>query len=265
MSRNAWWTGKSDLIRNLVSRELKSRYKSSVLGLLWSLLTPLLMAVIYVVFLRLLSRGVPLVQVIIGVFAWTFTVQAVQTGMECITGNSNLVKKVFFPRMLLPLSTTLAALVNFGLSLLIQFALLAVMLWGDTPGWDVSVWMLPLVVVYHFGFNLALALLFGAANVYFRDTQHLVSVFLSAWFFMSPAMYHLGFVEAFADDRPWVLSVYMLNPMACIITAYRSLILSGVDFPWSGWACVGWIWPILLLPLAVWVFRRAQRNFADFL
>ena len=86
--------GRRDLIVNLVSRELKSRYKSSMLGLLWSLLTPLFMAVIYVVFLRLLSRGVPVEQVVIGVFAWSFTVQALQTGMESITSNSNLVMNV---------------------------------------------------------------------------------------------------------------------------------------------------------------------------
>ncbi|NIP93620.1 MAG: ABC transporter permease, partial [Akkermansiaceae bacterium] len=89
-------------------------------------MTPLFMAVIYVFFLRLLARGVPIEAIVIGVFAWQFTIQSIQSGMESITGNANLVKKVAFPRVILPVATTLAALVNFLLSLVVQFALLTV-------------------------------------------------------------------------------------------------------------------------------------------
>jgi len=257
--------GRRDLIANLVSRELKSRYKSSVLGLLWSLLTPLFMAIIYVVFLRLLSRGVPVAQVVIGVFAWTFTVQSIQTGMDSITGNSNLVKKVFFPRALLPLSTTLAALVNFLLSLLVQFPIVLGLLLLEDMTLEWSSFLIPFVIVYQFVFNLSVAMLFASSNVYFRDTQHLVGIFLSAWFFLSPAMYHIGFVEDVARDMPWVLNVYMLNPMACIITLYRSLIMPDVTLHWTPWVVAGFIWPLVLVPIAVTVFKRSQRNFADML
>lgn len=256
---------KKDLIRNLVGRELKSRYKSSALGLLWSLLTPLFMAVIYVVFLNLLSRGVPIKQVIIGVFAWTFTVQAVQSGMESITGNANLVKKVFFPRILLPFSTTTAALINYLLSLVIQFPLIIAILFVSGGTLSLGVFLIPLVIAYHFVFNFMLALLFSASNVYFRDTQHLVGIGLSAWFFMSPAMYHLGFVEDFAREMPWVLKLYMLNPMACIITAYRALILPGIGVPPGPWISIGFLWPLLLFPVSWLVFKKSQRNFADML
>ena len=256
---------KRDLIRNLVSRELKSRYKGSALGVLWSLLTPLFMAVIYVFFLRLLSRGVPVEQIIIGVFAWQFTVQAVQTGMESITGNSNLVKKVFFPRIILPLSTTLAALVNYLLSLLVQFAVVGLMLVLHDSFFTLGTLLLPVVIIYHALFNLGLALCLSSANVYFRDTQHLVGVFMSAWFFLSPAMYHLELVETVAQKTPWIMNLYMLNPLAVIITAYRALQLDGVTFPWSPYVIVGIIWPLLFLPLAYRIFKKSQRNFADLL
>ena len=101
-----------ELVQNLVLRELKARYKGSALGFLWSILTPLFMAAIYVFFLRLLAgRGVPLEEIIIGVFAWQFTSMCVSGGLTAVTGNASLVKKVRFPRVVLPLAVTLANLV----------------------------------------------------------------------------------------------------------------------------------------------------------
>jgi ABC-type polysaccharide/polyol phosphate export permease len=256
-----------ELFANLVSRELKSRYKGSILGFLWSLLTPLFMAVIYVFFLRLLAgRGVPTEEIIIGVFAWQFTAQCVNSGMTCITGNSNLVKKVYFPRILLPAAATAANMVNFVLSLIVQFALVAVLL-GVRGAAPMSAWAFatPALVLYHALFNLALALFMAASNVYFRDTQHLVGVLLSAWFFMSPVMYNLSFVERMADRMPALTSLYMLNPVAPIITGYRALILPDAQFEWSAFSIAGLALPAALALIAFAVFRRAQRNFADVL
>ena len=106
-----------ELLGNLVLRNLKSRYKDSVLGFLWSVLTPLFMALIYIVFLKILARGVPLEQVLIGVFAWQFTAQCIANGLGAITENANLVKKVYFPRVILPLAVTISNLVNFLLNI----------------------------------------------------------------------------------------------------------------------------------------------------
>lgn len=259
-------TGRRELLANLVSRELKSRYKGSLLGFLWSILTPLLMAIIYVFFLRLLAgRGVPTEEIIIGVFAWQFTALSVTGGLSCITGNSNLVKKVFFPRIILPTANTLANLVNFLLSLLVQFVIVAVLL--HLRGAALNGWLalLPVVIVYHTIFNLALALLLSSANVYFRDTQHLVGVLLSAWFFVSPVMYNLSFVERFAARAPWAMDLYMLNPMAVIITAYRSITLPGAAFPWTASSVAGILIPLILFAVGCAVFERAQKYFADML
>lgn len=258
--------GHRELIANLVMRELKGRYKSSVLGFLWSLLIPLFMALIYVVFLRILAgKAVPIEEIMIGVFAWQFTVQSVQNGMVAITANNNLVKKVAFPRLLLPVASTLANLVNFLLTLLVQFAILFVLVYLIGVELSIFLFAVPLVVIQQSVLNLGLAYLLSSCNVYYRDTQHLVGVLLSAWFFMSPAMYNLSFVEAHAQAHPWILKVYMLNPMAPIITAYRAMILDTVDFPWSGWSLVGLIWPWFFFVLAYAIFRKAQRNFADML
>ena len=254
-----------NMLLNLTLRELKSRYKNSVLGFLWSILTPLFMAVIYVFFLRLLARGVPLESIIIGVFAWQFTAQAVHEGLVSITANANLVKKVFFPRLILPTAITLGNLVNYLLSLIVQFILLAVLLgWrGESMSWTAV--FVPLVVAYHTLFLLSLAYLLSAANVYFRDAQHLVGVLLSAWFFASPAMYDLSIVQNVAAQWPVVLDLYLLNPMAVIITAYRALILPGVAMPLNGAVAIGAAIPLVLLFASYFVFQRAQRNFADLL
>ena len=254
-----------EMLTNLVSRELKSRYKSSVLGFLWSLLTPLFMAIIYVFFLRLLARGVPLESIIIGVFAWQFTAQAVNEGLNAITSNGNLVKKVFFPRVILPTASTLANLVNYLLSLTVQFVLVGILLYthGEHMAWTTL--LVPLVVVYHTLFLLAISYFLSAANVYFRDAQHLVGVLLSAWFFASPAMYDVSMVQQVSAGYPWIYKLYMLNPMAVIITAYRALIMPNVGFPvfWTVW--IGAAIPLVMLVASYFVFQRAQRNFADML
>jgi lipopolysaccharide transport system permease protein len=255
-----------ELVANLVSRELKSKYKGSVLGFLWSILTPLFMAVIYVFFLRLLAgRGVPVENIIIGVFAWQFTASCVTGGMNCITGSSNLVKKVYFPRIILPFANTLANLVNFLLSLAVQFVILFILL--GLHGSTVSAWALalPILIVYHTLFNLALALLMSSSNVYFRDTQHLAGVLLSAWFFVSPVMYDLSFVQRAAQVSPLLANLYMLNPVAVIITGYRAMTMPGEVFPWTPYTIAGLLLPLVLLWIAYVVFQRSEKNFADML
>lgn len=254
-----------ELIGNLVARELKSRYKGSVLGFLWSLLTPLFLAVIYFLFLRMLTRSVSTEEIIIGVFAWQFTVICVQSGMTAVTANANLVKKVFFPRYVLPLSVTLANLVNFLLTLVMQFVLLGVLCVVHGTALSPTLLALPVLIAYHTLFNFGVALLLSSSNVYYRDTQHLVGVLTVAWFFLSPAMYNLDLVAHFSAAHPWVMKVYLLNPMAPIITAYRALILESAQFPMTIWAWTGLLWPLLLTAIAWRVFQRSQRYFADLL
>lgn len=255
-----------ELLYNLVSRELKIRYRGSALGFLWSVLIPLFMAMIYVVFLRLLGgRQMPVAEIIIGVFAWQFTVQSVNSGLSSITGSVNLVKKVHFPRVILPLAATLANLVNYLLSLVVQFPVVMVLLHLTGQHISVWTWALPAVVVVHLLFNLALALFMAGANVYFRDTQHLVGVILSAWFFVSPVMYNLEYVEHMTTRIPWIMDLYLLNPIAGIITAYRALIMPDTAMPCSAslWGALALV--VLLLLLSLRVFDRQEKDFADLL
>lgn len=255
-----------ELLWNLTARELKLRYRGSVLGFLWSVLIPMFMALIYVCFLRLLGgRGVPLADIIIGVFAWQFTVQCVNSGLFAISGNTNLVKKVFFPRVILPLSTTLANLITYLLSLIVQFAFVAILFARADHGFSPMIFAFPLVVIFQLVFNFGLSLLMAATNVFVRDMQHLVGVGLTAWFFVSPVMYNLTFVEKFAEHHPWAMDVFMLNPMAIIVTGYRAVITPGVAFPWIPAAYAGIVGVGLITWLAYRLFNRLQKDFADLL
>ena len=254
-----------ELLWNLTARELKQRYKGSVLGFLWTVLTPLFMAAIYVVFLRLLARGVPMEDILIGVFAWQYTTQCVMGGMMCVTGNGNLVKKVFFPREILPISQVVANGIGYLLSLLVQFPVLAFLLWHGESHFS-SAWPMFLFwMLWQTAFNLGLAMLVGALNVHFRDTQHLVGVGLSAWFFMSPVMYNMDFARNLASRWPWAVDLLYANPMAILLNGYRAALLPGASagFPPAGW--VGFALAPLTLLLGAFVYRRFQKNFADLL
>lgn len=256
---------RKELIQALVGREMKARYKGSSLGVLWSVLTPLFMAAIYAFFFRLLAgRAANPASIIVGVFAWQFTANCVHAGMACISGNANLVKRVSFPRLILPVSVTIAGLIDYLISLLVQVVVVGVLLTLQNQAFSWNLIWLPVFLLWHAWLNVGIAMLLGAMNVYFRDTQHLVGVFLSALFFLSPAMYDLGFVERMAEGRPWLMNVYMLNPLAGIFTGYRLAFLPDTIWPNHFWTWIGLSIPLVLTPVAALIFRRLQKDFADY-
>ncbi len=260
--------GRADLLWNLVARDLKIRYRGSILGFLWTILTPLFMAAIYLVFLRLLAgrrAAIRSEDIIIGVFAWQFTVQCVNAGLNSVTGNASLVKKVYFPRLILPLSVCLSALVNFLLTLLVQWALVIGLLLARGAAPSPALPLTLLLSLYHLAFNVSLAVLVAAANVYFRDTQHVVNLLLSAWFFLSPVMYPVELVDTLAAGHPGLVAAYRLNPMTMLLTAYRALQLPDAACPWTAAGVAGLLLPLVLLAVALAVFQRAQRYFSDLL
>lgn len=202
-------------MRNFVVRDLKARYKNSVLGFLWSLTNPLLMMVVFtVVFTTLLRNDMPNYQVFIlsGLLAWNWCTTSVMGGVFSITGNAHLIKKVYFPRELLPLSTVLSNGVNFLLAL-IPLVIIATIS-GRPP--SVYYLYLPIVVAVELVFLTGLALFFGCLNVYFRDTEPIMDVMMLAWFFLTPVMYS---VENLSQQYSRL--IYILNPMASILSTYR--------------------------------------------
>jgi lipopolysaccharide transport system permease protein len=204
-----------ELVRNFVIRDLKARYKSSFLGFLWSFANPLLMMAVYaIVFTRLLPTEVPQFPVFIlsGLLAWNWCSSAVIGGVHSITGNAHLIKKVAFPRELLPLSTVLSNGVNFVLALLPL--LLLAWAYGKPP--TAYLLLLPLVMAVQIVFLTGVALFLSALNVYFRDTQSIIDVLILAWMLLTPVFYG---VEHLSPQYSRL--IYILNPMASFISLYR--------------------------------------------
>lgn len=250
---------KREMLATLVARNLKIRYQGSALGFLWTLLNPLFMMLIYWIFIRFMKFPMDPWSLLAGVLSWQFLTMCCGDSINAVAGHPNLVKKVYFPRIILPLATVLANLVNYLLSLVVLFVLT---LLAGRLAWGPMLTALPLVIFMQLLFCLGLALVISCSSVYFRDTEHVVAVLLMAWFFMSPVIYSLDFISQSDLVPRWLLGVYKLNPMAGLITLYRNIIMGG---PMPGWIAMGAaiVMPIIILWAGLKIFNRYEPDFAD--
>jgi len=251
-----------ELIRNMVVRDLKVRYRSSILGVAWSWLNPLLMMIVYTIFFTIAMRdnSIPYYPVFLlcGLLSWNFSSDSILQATGSIVGNAHLIKKVYFPREVLPISVVLSNLVNLFIALPIFFGLALAS--GAPLSWYAL--LLPVTILIQVVFTTGLALLLATLNVFYRDTQHILSVIMLAWFFLTPIIYSIDTVPAEAwftssttgigiavlyssEDipaeatllgKPVQVQLWLrrLNPMASIIASYRDLLYrgepTGLDF-----------------------------------
>jgi len=220
-----------ELVRNLVIRDLKARYKNSILGVAWSWVNPLLMMVVYTVVFNILAGRSNLPNYPVFLFCallpWNFFSTSVAQATNSIVEAAPLVKKVYFPREVLPLSIVLGNLINFLIALPVFF-LLALVMGNPITGW---VLLLPLIMVIQFAFTLGVGFITATLNVFYRDTRIIMDVLLLAWFFLTPIFYPLDTVPeqhtfwgVTVPVRAWLLR---LNPMASIVSSYRELLYWG--------------------------------------
>jgi len=206
----------SELLVSLTKKELKVKYRGSVLGFLWSLLNPILVMVVYsFVFSIIMRLGVEdyAIFLISALLGHNFLANSVSYGTGAIVANGNLVNKIYFPREILPLSVVFANLVNFLFELIALFIVLTVMGYK----FYMYLYLLPLIILIQFFLVAGATLLVSALNVFFRDLQHLISIIMMVWFFATPIIYPLDMVpEAFR----WIL---LLNPMTTFTMMYRNL------------------------------------------
>jgi lipopolysaccharide transport system permease protein len=246
-----------ELVANFVTRNLKQRYKGSALGFLWSLLHPLFLVLVYLVFIRLMRFSTRLPHLLVGVMAWQFLSLCAGDAAGVVLGHASLVKKSWFPRAILPLSAVLGNLVHFGLSLLVLAAVLPLL--GVAPGFG---WLhLPWLVALQFLFCLGISLGLSALNVFFRDVEHLVPIGLMSWFFVTPVIYSSDQVVGNTSLPSWVAPAFFANPMAALLAWYRHAFL-GDPLPAVA------LWPGLLGGIAVFLagallFARLEPRFAD--
>jgi homopolymeric O-antigen transport system permease protein len=244
-----------DLLFTLVARDMKLRYKRSILGIAWSLVTPLAqLAVFYLTFDVLLPLNVPNYPAFLfsGLLAWNWFQGSLFQATSAIVDNRELIKRPGFPVAILPIVTVTTHLIHFLLALPILIAVL-VMGGGRLTGVIVA---LPLVIALQFILTLSLAYFTATFYVTFRDTQHLLGVLLNLLFFLTPIFYK-------ASDLPArYQTFYRLNPMVHLIESYRLIFLSGT-LPDAA-VLLFLSFPILgALILGYYVFRRTSEHFVD--
>ncbi len=222
-----------ELLVNLVVRNLKLRYKNSVLGFVWSLVNPLLMMAVFTAVFSFMMPNTRIshfpVFALCAILPWNFFTSALSQSVSSIVGNAHLIKKVYFPREVLPISDVASSLVNFLLALLVLFPMLAVF------GIGVTKWaaLLPLIIMAQFLFVLGLAFMLSTMNVFYRDTSIIMNVILQAWFFLTPILYPIDVLPASRQILGITLPVrrlmYILNPMASIVASYRTVLYGSVN------------------------------------
>lgn len=246
-----------DLFLILAERDVKLRYKQTALGIIWVILQPLLASLIFaVIFGRLAnlpSDGVPyLLFVYAGILPWNLFAGALQRASSSLTGNTGLISKVYFPRMIIPIASSAAVLVDFLVALAVMGCLLVV--YRVPPSFNLLA--LPVVLAVVMLIAVGVSLWLSALNVYYRDFMYALPFVIQIWMYASPLVYSGGIVP-----EKWKL-IYGLNPMAGAIDGFRWALLGSGAFPWLtmgialGAGCALFIG-------GAFVFRRIERTFAD--
>jgi lipopolysaccharide transport system permease protein len=248
-----------DLLSELVGRELKILYKRSLLGVAWTLISPLLQLLVFsIVFQQILKTGagIPhyLSYAFSGLLIWNWTQSSLYQATGLITGNRPLIRQPSFPVPMLPIVTVTTGLIHFLLSMP---ALMVIMTIDHvTIGWTVL--LMPIMAILQFALTLSLAYPLAALNVTFRDTQHTLGVILQLMFYLLPVFYSL-------DDRlipDFIRPVYEFNPFVILIEAYRSVLLNaGMPNGWGLLMLAGIIG--IVLPLGYRIFQRQSARFVE--
>jgi ABC-type polysaccharide/polyol phosphate export permease len=263
-----------ELLRNLVRKELKVKYKNSALGFVWSMLNPLFLLVIYGVAFSILGTAFDYftIWLLIGLLVWNLFNTSTLAGTTSITGNSYLVNKVRFPREVLPLASVGAALVHFFLQSLVLVVVLAVVRYNVDWAY---VWLIPFALVTLLVFAAALAVIFSAMNVYLRDTGHLLELAMMAWFWLSPILYPYMLVADKLVERGVSGNLLLLNPVTAPLITFQRALYGTADIPGQHLLPDGsplWYFRnlgivlaagIVLFLIAIKIFDRAEGNFAE--
>lgn len=244
-----------ELLKTNVQKEIRGKYKGSFLGVLWSFLNPLLMVLVYaLVFPYIMRMNVPnyLIYLITGVIPWNFFTTCITTGCNCVWINGGIIKKVYFPREILPISVVVAGLINFLISCVI---VLIFTVFGGI-GISIQLLWLPLIAIIQSALSLGLLFVLSAINVYVRDIEYLVAFLLNLLFYATPILYT---ASMFPSKVRWIL---YLNPMSTIVDAYRSIFYYKVMPNLASLALVG-ILSFIILIIGYIIFRKLEKGFAE--
>ena len=245
-----------ELLFFLTWRDVKVRYKQTVLGAAWAILQPLFMMVIFTIFFGRLagvgSSGIPYpLFALAGLVPWTFFANAITASGNSLVGSAHLITKVYFPRLIVPAAAMLAGLVDF----LLAFVLLCILMLYYRVTLTVQILFLPVLVLMTALFSLGVGTWMSALNVKYRDVRFALPFLIQLWLFVSSVILPSSSVP---PKWRWLL---MLNPMSGIIEGYRSA-LFGLPFDWPALSIAA-VLTLLVLLYAIYAFSRVERSFAD--
>lgn len=245
-----------EMIVSLVRKDLRGRYKGSVLGFLWTFINPLLQLLVYtIVFSVILKSNIEkyYLFLFVALIPWIFFSSSVTAGSSCIISQKDLVKKIFFPREVLPISHVTTCFVNMLLSFIVIFFVIIISGTGINL---IAVLYLPIIMIVEYILALGMVMIFSALTVYLRDLEHILGIITMAWQFLTPIMYSIDIVPES------VMPVFMANPMTPIIIAYRD-ILYYKQIPHISTLFHAFALGVIVLILGLFVFNKLQKHFAE--
>lgn len=244
-----------ELLKTNVQKEVRGKYKNSALGVLWSFLNPLLQIMVYtIVFQVILKNPKPnyVVFLCAGLIPWTFFSTAISRASFTVIENGNIIKKVFFPREILPISVVTSETINFIISTIIILGIVAI----SGLGFNIYMIFYPIILIAQYFLTLAIAFILSGITVYFRDLQHLIGIALQLLFYATPIVYA---TDGIPSNLSWILN---LNPMTYIINAYRDIFYNQT-MPQIGGLLIFIIIAIIGCGIGYAIFNKLQKGFAE--
>lgn len=245
-----------ELLKTNVKKDIRGKYKASFLGVLWSFINPLLQVLVYAIvfpYIMKVQTENYLVFLICGIIPWTWFTTVISQGTTCITNNANLIKKVYFPREILPISIVTSGLINFLISCII--ILIFVIFSGLGLSWHLI--FLPFIALVQYVILLAIIFLLSAFNVYVKDVEYMVTFIINLFFYATPVLYSIDMFKG-----SWLIWLFRLNPMAHLINAYRDIFYVH-QVPQLGSLTILLIIGLGALLISYKIFKKLEKRFAE--
>ena len=251
-----------EMIISLVRKELRGRYKGSALGFLWTFINPLLQLLVYtLVFSVIMRAGIDkyYIFLFVALVPWMFFSSAITGGAGCILASQEMVKKIYFPREVLPIAYITSGFINMLLTFIVVFVVLIISGFGINPS---AILFMPIIMIIEYMLALGIAFLASALTVYFRDLQYILTIIAMAWQFLTPVMYSQEMVESQLENHPFLLKIWNYNPTTPMINAYRD-ILYYKQLPHLNTLLSAVLLGILVLGIGYYAFGKMQKGFAE--